>query len=266
VPLPETAASEPILTTRRDSIAVVVLNNPARLNALTAAMWARLGAVMRELDRDDTLRAVVVRGAGDQSFAAGADISEFGTARANSAQAKTYGAMIDDTMQAVARCRHPTVALIQGACIGGGLEIAAMCDIRICGTSSRFGVPVNRLGLTMGFGELQGVLAVAGRAVTLELLLEGRIFDAAEACGKGLVNRVVPDAEVEREAFATAERIAAGAPLVARWHKQFIERLTTRANVSPEECEEAFACFDTEDFREGLDAFIGKRKPRFAGN
>ena len=118
----------------------------------------------------------------------------------------------------------------------------------------------------MGFGELQGVLAVAGRAVTLELLLEGRIFDAAEACGKGLVNRVVPDAEVEREAFATAERIAAGAPLVARWHKQFIERLTTRANVSPEEWEEAFACFDTEDFREGLDAFIGKRKPRFAGN
>jgi enoyl-CoA hydratase/carnithine racemase len=140
-----------------------------------------------------------------------------------------------------------------------------MCDLRICGTSSRFGVPVNRLGLTMAYGELLGLLALVGRAAALEILLEGRVFDAAEAYTKGLVNRVVPDDEVEREAYATADRIAAGAPLVARWHKQFIERLTVRAQLSPEEWNEGFACFDTEDYREGVDAFLAKRKPQFKG-
>ncbi|MDB5864672.1 MAG: enoyl-CoA hydratase/isomerase family protein, partial [Betaproteobacteria bacterium] len=136
---------------------------------------------------------------------------------------------------------------------------------RVCGASSRFGVPVNRLGLTMAYGELQGLLALVGRAVTLEILLEGRVFGADEAYAKGLVNRVVADDQVEREAYATAERIAAGAPLVARWHKQFIDRLTVRAQLSPDEWSEGFACFDTEDYREGVAAFTGKRKPQFKG-
>jgi enoyl-CoA hydratase/carnithine racemase len=206
-----------------------------------------------------------LRGAGDKAFAAGADISEFATERADAAQAKDYGALIHEAMQAVARCAHPTVALIRGACIGGGLEIAAMCDLRICGESSRFGVPVNRLGLTMAYGELEGLLALAGRAVALEILLEGRVFDAGEAYTKRLVNKVVPDAEVEREAYATAQRIAAGAPLVARWHKRFIERLTVRAALSAEEWDEGFACFDTGDYREGVAAFLAKRKPDFKG-
>jgi enoyl-CoA hydratase/carnithine racemase len=168
-------------------------------------------------------------------------------------------------MESIARCRHPTVALIRGACVGGGLEIAAMCDLRICGESSRFGIPVNKLGLTMAYGELMGLLALVGRAVALEILLEGRVFDAGEALRKGLVNRVVPDAKVEDEAYATARRIAEGAPLVNRWHKQFIERLAVTANVTPEEWDEGFACFDTEDYREGVEAFLNKRKPDFRG-
>jgi enoyl-CoA hydratase/carnithine racemase len=263
--LPETLPIEPVISERRGEIGVVMLNNPGKLNALTKAMWTRLRDVMRELDRDESLRCVVLRGAGGKAFAAGADISEFASERADRAQARQYGTLVHEAMQAVARSRHPTVALIQGPCIGGGLEIAAMCDLRICGASSRFGVPVNRLGLTMGYGELEGLLALAGRAVTLEILLEGRVFDGEEAYRKGLVNRVVPDEEVERDAYATAERIAAGAPLVARWHKQFVERLTVRAQVSPAEWDEGFACFDTEDYREGVDAFLGKRKPRFQG-
>lgn len=257
---------EPISVTRSGAIATVALNRPERLNALDRAMWQALAAAMNGLSSDEDLRCVVLRGAGDKAFAAGADIAEFATERANSREAKIYGTLIHEAMQAVARCRHPTVALIKGACIGGGLEIAAMCDLRICGASSRFGVPVNRLGLTMAYGELQGLLALAGRAVTLEILLEGRIFDAAEAFQKGLVNRVVDDDAVERAVYETAERIAAGAPLVARWHKQFVERLTPGVELNAGEWDEGFACFDTSDYREGVKAFLAKRKPRFSGH
>ena len=256
---------EPVLVSRDGPIATVTLNNPAKLNALTRPMWEKLGSVMRELSTDDQLRCVVLRGAGDQAFAAGADISEFARERANAGQAKQYGALIHATMQSVARCRHPVIALIKGACVGGGLEIAAMCDMRICGESSRFGVPIKNLGLTMGYGELQGVLALVGRAVTLEILLEGRVFDAAEALAKRLVNRVAPDADVERETYALAQRVAAGAPLVARWHKQFIERLSVAPQISEQEWDEGFACFDTEDYRIGVKAFLAKTKPKFKG-
>jgi enoyl-CoA hydratase len=256
---------ETLLVERDGPIATVVLNHPEKLNALNKTMWARLGAVMRELSADDALRCVVLRGAGEKAFAAGADIAEFARERANAQQAHAYGDLIHETMQSVARCRHPTVAMIHGACVGGGLEIAAMCDMRVCGESSRFGIPINRLGLTMAYGELQGLLALVGRAVTLEILLEGRVFDAQEALAKRLVNRVVPDAKVEAEAYALARRIADGAPLVARWHKQFIERLSVTAQLSEAEWNEGFACFDTEDYRIGVDAFLKKEKPRFRG-
>jgi enoyl-CoA hydratase/carnithine racemase len=256
---------ETILVERDGAIATVVLNNPERLNALNKAMWAGLGRTMRQLSAEDELRCVVVRGAGDRAFAAGADIAEFEHERADAKQARSYGKLIHETMQAVARCRHPTVALIRGACVGGGLEIAAMCDLRVAGQSSRFGIPVNRLGLTMAYGELMGLLALVGRATALEILLEGRVFDAEEAHRKGLVNRVVPDDRLEEEAYATARRIAEGAPLVNRWHKQFIERLAVSAELAPEEWDEGFECFDTEDYREGVAAFLAKRKPDFKG-
>ena len=256
---------DPILVARSGHIATVTLNNPQRLNALNKAMWRRLGAVMRELSAAEDVRCVVLRGAGEQAFAAGADIAEFADERADRGQARRYGELIHRTMLAVGRCRHPTVALIRGVCVGGGLEIAAMCDLRICGASSRFGIPINRLGLTMGYGELQGLLDVVGRAVAAEILLEGRIFDAAEAMHKGLVSRVVADEEVEKEAYATAERIAAGAPLVARWHKEYLERLAVRRELAPEVWDEGYACFDTEDYRIGVAAFLNKAAPEFRG-
>jgi enoyl-CoA hydratase/carnithine racemase len=254
-----------VLVTRDGGIATVVLSNPERMNALSRPMWERVATLFAELDADDSLRCIVVRGAGEKAFAAGADIAEFATERANVEQARAYGAVILEAMDAVAHCRHPVVAMIHGVCVGGGLEMAAVCDMRICGESSRFGVPVANLGLVMAYGELKGLIDLVGRATALEIVLEGRVFGAQEARDKGLVNRVVPDAEVEREGLAAAQRIAAGAPLVHRWHKKFARRLALPAPLGPAEYDESFACFGTEDFAIGYQAFLAKKKPEFRG-
>jgi enoyl-CoA hydratase/carnithine racemase len=257
--------SEPVYVERDGDVATVVLNRPERLNALDRAMWMRLGELLRELGADERLRCIVLRGAGGRAFAAGADISEFASERANAAQARRYGEDIAGSMRLLAECRHPTVALIEGACVGGGLLVASQCDLRICNESARFGVPVKNLGLTEAYDELQGMMRVMGPAASLEILLEGRIWGAREAYEKGLVSRVVPDAEVTKEAYAAARRIADGAPLVARWHKKFVRRLADPRPLSAEEYTESYACFDTEDFRTGYRAFLNKKKPQFTG-
>lgn len=257
--------TESVLLARDGAIATVTLNKPERLNALDRSMWTRLGAVLRELDADEGVRCVVLRGAGGKAFAAGADIAEFANERANAAQAKRYGVDTAAALRALAECRHPTVALIEGACVGGGLLVAAQCDLRICNASARFGVPVKNLGLTESYDELEGMLRAIGPAASLELLLEGRIWGAREAYEKGLVCRVVPDAGVVEEVYAAAQRIADGAPLAARWHKKFVRRLADPRPLTAAERDEGFACFDTEDFRTGYRAFLDKKKPEFKG-
>ena len=162
-------------------------------------------------------------------------------------------------------CDIPVFAQIDGACIGGGLEIAACCDIRVCGESSRFGAPIKNLGLVMAYPEMEPLVRLVGAAVALEILLEGRIFDAQEALAKRLVTRVVADDQVAAEARATAERIADGAPLTARWHKKFARRLADPRPLTQAEYDECYDCFDTEDFRIGYQAFLAKRKPTFVG-
>jgi enoyl-CoA hydratase/carnithine racemase len=250
---------------RDGAIATVVLNRPAKLNALTRPMWRELGETVNRLSADDALRCIVLRGAGENAFSPGNDIAEFATERANKAQAIEYGRVMHATATALAECRHPLVAQIHGICVGGGLEIAALCDLRICGASSRFGVPIKNLGLVMAYAELAPLVRLVGSSVALEILLEGRIFDAAEAKDKGLVTRVVADDRVAAEARETAERIANGAPLAARWHKRFARRLDDPRPLSPAELDECFDCFDTEDFRIGYAAFLAKRKPGFVG-
>ena len=250
---------------REGSIATIVLNRPDKLNALTKSMWRDLGDTITGLSAEDELRCIIVRGAGERAFSPGNDIAEFATERANKTQAIAYGAVMRATAEALAACRHPLVAQIHGICVGGGLEIAAVCDLRICGESSRFGAPIKNLGLVMAYAEMAPLVRLVGPAVALEILLEGRIFDAAEAKDKGLVTRVVPDAEVATEARAAAERIAEGAPLAARWHRKFARRLADPRPLTPAEHDECFDCFDTEDFRTGFAAFLAKTKPTFAG-
>jgi enoyl-CoA hydratase len=251
--------------TRDGAIATVVLNRPEKLNALTKGMWRDLGAAFEALSADDALRCVILRGAGEKAFSPGNDIGEFATERASKAQAIAYGHVMHSTLDSLGRCRHPVVAQIHGICVGGGLEIAALADLRICGESSRFGAPIKNLGLTMAYAEMSPLVRLAGTSVALEILLEGRIFDAAEALEKRLVTRVVPDAEVGKEARAAADRIAEGAPLVARWHKKFARRLLDPKPLSAAEIDECFDAFDTEDFRIGYASFLAKKKPAFVG-
>ena len=157
-----------ILVERDGDIATVILNRPEKLNAFTKGMWKRLGDVFRELAEDDALRCIVVRGAGDKAFSPGNDISEFADERSNAEQAEAYGALMVNSIEAFRACQTPTVAMIKGACVGGGLEVAACCDLRICGQSSRFGIPVSRLGLTMSYAELRGLVGVVGRAAAAD--------------------------------------------------------------------------------------------------
>ncbi|MEP7062816.1 MAG: enoyl-CoA hydratase-related protein [Betaproteobacteria bacterium] len=257
--------SELIEVSRDGAIATVVLSRPAKLNALTRSMWVDLGTAIETMSADATLRCIVLRGAGEKAFSPGNDIGEFATQRANKAQAIEYGRAMHGTAHALAACPVPLVAQIHGICVGGGLEIAALCDLRICGESSRFGVPIKNLGLVMAYAEMAPLVRLAGASVALEILLEGRIFGAAEAKEKGLITRVVPDADVATEARAAAEHIAEGAPLVARWHKKFARRLAERTPLTATEQDECFDCFDTEDFRIGYAAFLAKRKPAFVG-
>ncbi len=261
----QTKMTDTILFQRNGAIATITLNRPEQLNALTKPMWQRLGEVAREVAAMDEVRCVILRGAGNRAFAPGNDISEFPTERSNIEQAKAYGAIMHSSIEAIVSIPQPVVAMIMGICVGGGLEIAGLADIRICGTSSRFGAPINRLGLVMAHAETKCLLDLVGASNALEILFEGRIMGAEEAKSKGIVSRVVADDQVEAEALATAQRIAAGAPLVARWHKKFVRRLSQGTPLSQAEIDEGFACFDTEDFQIGYKAFLAKLKPDFVG-
>ncbi len=254
-----------LLVSRENSIVTITVNRPEKLNAFTIDVWRDLGTNFLALSDDDTVRCIVVRGAGEKAFSPGNDISEFETSRSNKVQAIEYGMVMRRTIEAIANCRHPVVAQIHGICVGGGLEIASLADIRICGTSSKFGIPIKNLGLVMSYSELAPLLRLVGPSTALAVLLEGAIFDAQRALELGVVTRVVADADVAEEAAKTAERIASGAPLVARWHKKFIRRLLAGHELTDAERDEAFDCFDTEDFRTGFRAFLQKEMPEFKG-
>ncbi|WP_313380236.1 enoyl-CoA hydratase/isomerase family protein [Achromobacter insolitus] len=255
-----------VLLEREGDLAWVTLSHPGRLNAITVGMWRELGDVFDAIARDGALRCVIVRGEGG-NFAAGADIREFPAQRADTAGVQHYHReVLAPALQAVAMCPHPVVAQIEGVCVGGGLEIASQCDLRIAGESARFGVPINRLGFPMAPDEMSGLLALVGRAATLAILLEGRVFGAAEARELGLLTRVVPDDQVAIAARRSAERIAAGAPLAARINKRLSRRLAAGGALTEDEYQDYFSYADSRDHKEGVRAFLAGVDPSFSGD
>lgn len=255
--------SDVIVMSREGAIATVMLNRPDRMNALNLPMWRGLTEAFTAIAADKSIHVVILRGSGDKAFAPGADIEEFDSHRANAEQAKAYDVVMRKALDSVRACPQPVVAAIYGPCVGGALELASCCDLRISAKSGKFGVPINKISVVMAYPELTAIRRVVGTAVALEILLEGRVFDADEAYAKGLVNRVVDDAAMEAEISTTAKRIAAGAPLANRWHKAFISRLEDSKPLSDAENNECYDFLATADYAEGLAAFRAKRKPVF---
>lgn len=262
----ENSARAGIQVRRDNGIATVTIANPGKRNALNVAMWGALQQAFGELNQDPALRCVVIRGASGEGFAAGADITEFDTVRSTRAQVEHFHeSVVFGALSAIDECPVPVVALIEGACVGGGLEIASVCDLRIAGRGAQLGIPVNILGFPLAPQEMQWLFRLAGPAVTAELVFEGAILSADEAFAKGLLTRVVDDGTVADAAFACVRRIARGAPLAARANKQQLRRLMAGRPLTREERLASYAFADTEDYKAGIQAFRDKTTPVFSG-
>jgi enoyl-CoA hydratase/carnithine racemase len=250
-----------------EGVAWVTLRNPARLNAVRLEMWQALPDVVRDLGADASVRVVVLRGAGDQAFASGADISEFTTHRRDAASAAAYEAVTARAFAALLDIETPVVAMIQGVCIGGGLAIAGCADLRIASDDARFALPPARLGLGYHQQGVELLVALLGPSAAAELFFTARQYTAEEALRIGLVNRLVPRAELHDFTAGYVAGIAANAPLTLR----AVKRAMIETQRSPETRDAAAvarriaACFESADYAEGVRAFLEKRRPVFRG-
>ena len=244
-------------------VARVVISHPGKLNALSVAMWHELRSVFDTLNRSDAPpRAVLLYGDGGH-FVAGGDIEEFPSFRFDEQRLRHFHEeAVAPALRAILDCDIPIVAQIDGPCVGGGLEIAACCDLRICGRSSRFGIPIARLGFPLAPSEAQIVAQVIGPRLLRELLIEARLLGADEALARGLVSRVVDDDAVAAEAQAACERIAALSPQAQRLNKRTLRQLAA-GGPSAAQRHEHFGYADSPEHREGLAAFVEKRVARF---
>jgi len=257
----------PDLRLQRDGVlAHLIIDNPARLNALTAKMWAAVPRLIADADADPAVRVIVVRGAGGKAFSAGADISEFDSARTGKA-VETYDTLNHAAFDALLGAAKPTIAMIDGFCLGGGLGIAACCDLRLASDTATFAIPAAKLGLGYHPRWVRTLLTLAPPPAVKELLFTGRRYTAAEAFSVGLVNRVCSALELETETRALAATIAANAPLTIHAAKAAVDDLTQRPETADIARLEALVktCFDSADYAEGRRAFGEKRQPNFKG-
>ncbi len=256
-----------ILLRQEESVATVTINRPAQRNAISFTMWTRLAELMRELDADRNVRCIVIAGAGGEAFSAGADISDFDEYRSDSTRGRTYNRAVDGLLETVAEIGTPVISMIRGFAAGGGCELAVATDLRIAAEGSRMGIPVARLGITIGHREMYGLVNLVGKGNAMYILLSGRLLDTDEALRIGLVNQVVPSDNLEEVTYKLASDIANLAPLSHAVNKKTMNQVLAKPslNLTPEEADLPLTQFDTRDYHEGFRAFLEKRRPQFIG-
>lgn len=256
------AAPGRILCRIADDVLTITISNPKRLNALSVDMWHELRRAFSEAGKSERLRCIVLEGEGEKAFSAGADITEFGTTRATFEQVVRFH---EDTVGAclkeIGDCPIPVVAKIRGVCMGGGLELASVCDIRIADEAAQFGAPVGKLGFPLALGETQALFDLVGGAVAAELLIEGRVLNCLEAQSRGIVTRLSPSLSLDAEVERAVASICQSGIWAARSHKRQLRRLMRDASpVSEQERKEVYAFVHTEEYKKGIERFVRRKK------
>ncbi len=252
---------------KRGAVGWIVFDQPAKRNAINGAMWRGIPAAMQQFDADPEVRCVAFRGAGTEAFSAGADISEFDRIRAQQAAVVEYDDLLDRVLQAIQGSRKPSVAMIYGYCMGGGLEVALACDLRYCGRSAQFAIPAAKLGLAYNIEGHKRLLETVGHARAREIMFLGRRYSADEAFQMGLVNRVLEDAALEPHVTEVLTTLCDNAPLAIANSKSILEQYA-KAEGAPDHAAMRASierCARSDDYQEGRRAFMQKRKPAFKG-
>jgi enoyl-CoA hydratase/carnithine racemase len=259
--------TDKMIAEKRDGIGWMTFNNPQRHNAVSLEMWAAICDILEDFAADDGVRVVVLKGAGDKAFVAGADISQFDDHRGSVDATANYDKVVARANTMLAEFAKPTIAMIQGYCIGGGLAIALGCDLRFAGPNSQFAIPAARLGLGYGRTGVNTLINLVGPSFAKEIFFTARRFSAEEALAMGLINRVLPESELVDFTQATCATIAANAPLTVKSIKTIVGEHFKSQGGDKALCDRLVAeCFASEDYKEGRRAFMEKRAPQFKGH
>ena len=256
-----------LLVEKKGAIGWIVFNQPAKRNAINGAMWRGIAPAMKQFDVDEQVRCVAFRGTGTEAFSAGADISEFQKIRAERQSVSQYDGLLDEVLHAIQDSRKPSVAMIHGFCMGGGLEVALACDLRYCGASAQFAIPAAKLGLAYNVEGHKRLLETVGHAHAREIMFLGGRYVAADALAMGLVHKVLPEGALEKYVGEVLQTLADNAPLAIANSKTIIEEYV-KSSGTPDAgaMERAMQrCTESDDYKEGRRAFMEKRKPRFEG-
>ena len=260
--------SDHILLERVPPLATITLNRPQQRNAISYQMWGELSQLLWDLDDDGNCRAVVITGAGSEAFSAGADITDFEEYRADSTMGRRYNSAVDGLLRTLSEMETPTISMIRGYAVGGGCELAVATDLRIASEDSRMGIPAARLGISIGHLEMQGLVNLVGKGNALYILYSGRLVEAQEALGMGLVNQVVSTEDLAPITYRLAREIAELAPLSHAINKRTLNQVLAKPSLdqlTQDEADLPLTQFDTRDYQEGYRAFLEKRHPEFRG-